>query len=1136
MTSLTARLSDAVANLSLRSTIAIALVLGLSLPIALSAWRDLAERRDSLLAELEQDHARILEVLAIGMQTPIWDVRPETGQPLLDALMRDERVIAITITAPMLPDFLVARDDSRARGEVLSRESPVVRHQEPIGKVRVDMSTRRVETEIVDQWSRILVTGFLQVGLGILIIFQLLRFKVLTPVDRLVEQSQALATGRLNEPLDWRRNDELGVLGQSFEETRRSLRKLIDNLESRNREVFEREAELANKTAVLRATLENMTDGITFVDKDLKLVIWNDRLPEILGIPRDFLREGAAVKELMNHDLRQASAVQDRGQEMFDRMLESFDASGESSFRYRSADGRDVDVRRRPIPDGGFVSTYTDVTEQVAALRKANETRQLLESVMDTVPAVINVKDSALQYEMVNRTFAQFWGVDKENAAGKTDLDFFEGEVLAEAEQRDRRVLETRRRLPFYETSVRRGQPNELTTWSTKIPLLDQDGEVNHILTVDMDITERKRAEQERQRWLQLFEDAVESIRSGFAVFDSSQRLVACNTAYVSLFEKSKEEMVGLIFAEIQVLALQRIKTVNGRPAKEAGNILGSTAEEVWRFWQQNDEAIEVELLDGRWMQLSRHRTAEEGMVFLRTDITDLKRMQQALGESEERFRSIAEAHPLPVVITRRRDDSILYASPAAAELWGRPQSEILGSSVAGYYADPTERARPLELLRDKGYLESYEVRYHKADGSPVPAAITSRIIVYDGEEAVITGIFDLTERKAAEQQIAEQREALYQSEKLNALGALLAGVSHELNNPLSVVVGQALMLKETAIDAATRKRAETIANAADRCSRIVKTFLAMARQSSPQRRQVDLQEVVESALEITGYTLRSAGIEVTRQLDDGLPPVWADPDQLAQVLMNLIVNAEQALAEQAPPRKLLLAARAHPVSGEVRLIVRDNGPGIPAEVRSRMFEPFFTTKEDGVGTGVGLAVSQGIVASHGGRIEVSSEPGGGAEFTLTLPRSRSRLPTAAEQPGERAESRVCRILVVDDEPEVAEMLTDILSLSGHQLETARSGHTALELIAKNDYDFILSDLRMPDLDGPGLFQRLKDEHPRLAERIAFITGDALGSSVRAFLERSGRPYLEKPFAPKEVRELVERMIGETCGADGETG
>ncbi|MHC4230761.1 MAG: sensor histidine kinase, partial [Planctomycetota bacterium] len=362
------------------------------------------------------------------------------------------------------------------------------------------------------------------------------------------------------------------------------------------------------------------------------------------------------------------------------------------------------------------------------------------------------------------------------------------------------------------------------------------------------------------------------------------------------------------------------------------------------------------------------------------------------------------------------------------------------------------------------------------------------------------------------------------QSDKLNALGGLLAGVAHELNNPLSVVVGQSLLLRDATTDPKTKRRVDRIATAADRCSRIFKTFLAMARRSAPEPSEVSLNDVVESALEITGYSLRSAGIDVTCTLAKDLHLVWGDPDQLTQVVMNLLVNAEQALADKIGKRTLKIATSMDDSGERVRLHIQDNGPGIPPEIRSRIFEPFFTTKEVGAGTGVGLSISHALLQAHDGTIEVTSNPKEGATFVVSLPRCKPRVAAATQPANEEVPYTQCKVLVVDDEPDVGEMLAEILSLDGHQIEVASSGNAALRILAQREFDVILSDMRMPDVDGPGLYMRIKNAYPHLLDRIIFITGDTLGPSIRAFLDQTGLPCLEKPFDPKEVRRRVGQL------------
>jgi signal transduction histidine kinase/sensor domain CHASE-containing protein/ActR/RegA family two-component response regulator len=384
----------------------------------------------------------------------------------------------------------------------------------------------------------------------------------------------------------------------------------------------------------------------------------------------------------------------------------------------------------------------------------------------------------------------------------------------------------------------------------------------------------------------------------------------------------------------------------------------------------------------------------------------------------------------------------------------------------------------------------------------------------------------EIVERRQAVEQLQRQHETLFQSEKLAAMGSLLASVAHELNNPLSVVTMQADLLSDEMIDQAGAERLRLISQSAERCVRIVQNFLAFARQTPPQRTEVALNAVVEEAMELLTYTLRVDDIDIRLHLEDHLPLLWADPHQLHQVVVNLVTNAHQALRETAQPRQLSLTTRSDSSHTHIFLEVADTGLGVPLELRERIFEPFFTTKAPGVGTGLGLPFCQGIIEGHGGRIRLESQAGPGAKFVIELP--VEARPARAVTPQEPATSAVAAgkaILIVDDEAGIMSALAYLLGRDGYVVNTASNGRLALEKIEEHIYDLILCDLRMPELDGPGLYHELEQRNPDLLTRMIFLTGDTLSSETRLFLEKVDMPYLSKPFRAADVRRVVQQRL-----------
>jgi signal transduction histidine kinase/ActR/RegA family two-component response regulator len=403
------------------------------------------------------------------------------------------------------------------------------------------------------------------------------------------------------------------------------------------------------------------------------------------------------------------------------------------------------------------------------------------------------------------------------------------------------------------------------------------------------------------------------------------------------------------------------------------------------------------------------------------------------------------------------------------------------------------------------------------------PAANTVEIRA--GERVLLLTAIPMAESGSAvlvfEDQTDRRRlqEQLIQSEKMSAIGQLIAGVAHDLNNPLASVVGFSDFLAEAAdVPASLREPLQVIRQEAERAATIVKNLLSFARSREGERIRQPIRAVLESTLGLLRNQLMAQKVEATLDVEPGLPDVEVSVNQIKQVFVNIINNACQAIASDAPSGRIWITAKR--VRDHVVVSVTDSGPGMTEEIAAHAFEPFFTTKREGEGTGLGLSISQGIVREHGGRITLETRPGSGATFTVELPVRPDIAPIAAA-PVLPIESRPLNILVVDDEPHILHYMRATLESWGHTVEVASDGTYALERALAGSFDVIICDLRMPHLSGRDMYSKLARQDPRVAERIIFATGDTVRGDTLQFLERLGRPYLHKPFTLAELRAAL---------------
>jgi len=377
----------------------------------------------------------------------------------------------------------------------------------------------------------------------------------------------------------------------------------------------------------------------------------------------------------------------------------------------------------------------------------------------------------------------------------------------------------------------------------------------------------------------------------------------------------------------------------------------------------------------------------------------------------------------------------------------------------------------------------------------------------------------------------------LLQTEKLATLGQMVTGVAHELSNPLTSILGYAQRLLLRGDAAGRTEEARKIYQEAERASTNLRQLLLNARETHPERRTVSLNQVVLQAMELQRFGLATEKIRLELELDPISPFVHGDAGQLQQVLMNLVGNARQAIEESRKGETIRVRTKR---VGERRVLleVSDDGPGIPAAIMARIFDPFFTTKPAGVGTGLGLPIVLGIVREHGGQVKVSSPPGGGAVFTIELP-AASQPAAVPPRPFEVGEGRAEEplravvhtgkagplVLVVEDEPTVARLIADVLEDEGMRVEVLMDGRAALDRAAREHYDLVICDMKMPGLDGKLFYKTLVRSGNSLRERFLFVTGDVVAAHTQEFLERYHLPRVAKPFRVEELTEKVKQVL-----------
>ena len=495
--------------------------------------------------------------------------------------------------------------------------------------------------------------------------------------------------------------------------------------------------------------------------------------------------------------------------------------------------------------------------------------------------------------------------------------------------------------------------------------------------------------------------------------------------------------------------------------------------------------------------------------------------------EAQTRERRLVEmvAATPDTVVVGDAERNLALVNSAAERMLGYEAAALIGQPLRLLFPDDlrNDGRGMLAKLAAEGLVRDWQTYAVARDGERIPVSVSLGMLRGSGAtpDGLVAIARDLRDRRRLEQQ-------LVQAERLSAVGGLVAGVAHELNNPLTTVLGFSELLLRSDLPGSKARDVHYIHQAAERCKRIVADLLSFARAPKSGRLPEDFNRLVQRVLALMGYAMRGAGVTVKLSLDPSLHFVALDPHQIQQVLFNLLQNALQAMEHSERARWVEVSTERR--DSMVRVRVADNGPGIPPEYLHRVFEPFFSTKDVGQGTGLGLSLAYSTVREHGGTIEARNVPGAGAEFVVELPyvaQAPPREDHPAEEPAALMIAGRRHILVVDDEESVRRLLEVTLSQLGFTVNMAPDGVAALRLLERHTYkyDIVLADVRMPGLGGAELYHHISEQAPDLARRVIFITGDTISPDTRAFLESTGLPTVVKPFRAADIQTTIAATL-----------
>ena len=673
-------------------------------------------------------------------------------------------------------------------------------------------------------------------------------------------------------------------------------------------------------------------------------------------------------------------------------------------------------------------------------------------------------------------------------------------------------------------------RPDGTARWITDrgFAIRDADGRVLRIIGIAEDITERRLAELETQRRQKFLESVLYHAPDAIITLDAHHHVLDWNPGAEKIFGYAREETIGRNLDELVARLEMAAEATSFTREVLSGQILHPI--ETIRY-RKDGRPIHV-IAAGAPIFIENEL---RGVVAIYTDISILKKAEHALRESEERLRVVYQTIPDPVAVIRMSDYRCVDINEAFTKLSGYPPREVIGTTAVevGLWGNPAQREKMLAGLSAQGFINNLEAEFKTRDGRMVTGLVSAKVLYLQEEPHVLVITRDISQIKLAEQERKQLEGQLRQAQKMEAIGTLAGGIAHDFNNLLMGIQGRnSLMMADLSTDHPFGEHLREIQSYVRSAADLTRQLLGFARGGKYELRPVDLNELVGATARMFARTHKE--IRIQTELAPNLKTVEVDRGQIEQVLLNLFVNARQAMPTGGDlfiRTENTAISSAKPQASDLKpgayatVTVTDTGSGMDAATRDRIFEPFFTTREMGRGTGLGLASVFGILRNHGGQITVWSEKGCGSTFTIFLPASEKtvqlRLSATADiQPGGET------ILLVDDERMILDVGQKLLAKLGYRVKTAGSGQEAVETYRQEQkaIDLVILDMIMPTMGGGRTFDALKAIDPHV--RVLLSSGYSLNGQATEILQRGCQGFIQKPFdlgtLSQKLREVLD--------------